>query len=148
RVSVAASVLLALRLGTRGHDLREHIRLAKDQKLVGADLDLGAAVLREDHLVALGDVERDHVAGLLRAVARADGEHATALRLLLGVVRQDYPAERRLLLVENLDDEPIAKRLQIHSTTSVRVFGLVALSPRECQQQSTATAAPAPGSHE
>ena len=70
--------------------------------------------------------------GLLRAVARADREDAAALRLLLGRVRQDDAAERRLLFLEDLDDQPIAKRLQIHSTTSVfvRCDSGSTLSPR------------------
>jgi hypothetical protein len=55
---------------------------------------------------------------LLRAVTWADREHATALRLFLGRVRQDDPTDRHLLLFEDLDDEPIAKRLQIHTATS------------------------------
>ena len=56
-----------------------------------ADLDLGAAVLREDDLVALGDVHRDELA-LVVARARADREDVAALRLLLRGVRQDDAA--------------------------------------------------------
>src|SRR5438093_387822 len=37
-------------------DLRQDVRLAEDQNLVGAELDLGAAVLAEDDLVALVEV--------------------------------------------------------------------------------------------
>ena len=40
---------------------------------------------------------------------RADGEHASALRLLLGSVGEDDPARRRLLLLEHLDDQTIAQ---------------------------------------
>ena len=54
---------------------------------------------------------------LLR-VARADGEDPAPLRLLLRRVRQDDAAGRRLLLFEGLDDQTVAKRLQIHSSTS------------------------------
>src|SRR2546421_7438581 len=94
----------------RADDLREHVRLAQDQDLVGAELDLGAAVLREDDLVALGDVHRDELA-LVVPAARADGEDATALRLLLGGVRKDDPADRGLLLLEDLDDQAVSQRL-------------------------------------
>src|SRR6266705_1028173 len=87
-------------------DLRQDVRLAEDQNLVGAELDLGAAVLAEDDLVALDDVERD-VLPVLVAGARADGQDAAALRLLPGGVRQDDPALRRLLLVEDLDDQTV-----------------------------------------
>ena len=51
---------------------------------------------------------------ILVAGARADGEDPAALRLLLRRVRQDDAADRRLLLLEDLDDQAIAKRLQIH----------------------------------
>ena len=56
-------------------DLRQDVGLAEDQDLVGADLDLGAAVLAEDDLVALFDVHGD-VLAVLVAGARADGEDA------------------------------------------------------------------------
>src|SRR5947208_6581685 len=94
-------------------DLRQDVRLAEDQDLVGAELDLGAAVLAEDDLVALVEVERDVLAVVVTG-ARADGQDAAALRLLLRRVRQDDPARRRLLFLENLDDQAVTKRLQIH----------------------------------
>src|SRR5919204_347646 len=78
----------------RADDLREHIGLAEDQNLVGAELDLGAAVLRKDDLVALGNVHRDELAAVV-AAAGADGEDLAALRLLLRGVGQDDPARRR-----------------------------------------------------
>ena len=64
--------------------------------------------LREDDLVALVDVHLD-VLAVLVARARADGEDAAALRLLLRGVRQDDAADRRLLLLEDLDDQAVAK---------------------------------------
>src|SRR4051794_36753276 len=88
-------------------DLRQDVRLAEDQNLVGAELDLGAAVLAEDDLVALVEIHGD-VLPVLVAGAGADGQDAAALRLLLGRVRQDDPARRRLLLVEDLDDQAVA----------------------------------------
>ena len=51
---------------------------------------------------------------VLVAGARADGQDAAALRLLLRRVRQDDAADRRLLFLEGLDDQAVAKRLQIH----------------------------------
>jgi len=104
----AGELALALGLGGSGHDLRENVRLAQDENLVGSDLDLGAAVLRKDDLVADRDVERDQFTRRLGTGAGANREHATALRLLLGRVRQDDPAERHFLFLEDLDDEPIA----------------------------------------
>src|ERR687892_138212 len=77
-------------------DLRQDVRLAQDQVLVGADLDLGAAVLGEDDLVTLLQVHLDELAVLV-ARAGAHGEDAAALRLLLGRVRQHDAARRDLL---------------------------------------------------
>src|SRR5919109_978097 len=103
---------------TRADDLGENIGLAQDQNLVGSEPDLGAAVLRKDDLVALGDVHRDELAAVV-AAAGADGEDLAALRLLLRCVGQDDPARRRLLLLEDLDDEAVAQRLQIHPDASL-----------------------------
>src|SRR3954451_18693555 len=91
-------------------DLGQDVRLAQDQDFVSADLDLGAAVLAEDDLVALFEVHGDVIA-ILVAGAWADGEDAAALRLLLRRVRQDDAADRRLLFLEDLDDQAVAKRL-------------------------------------
>src|SRR5579875_1420236 len=95
-------------------DLREHIRLAQDQDLVGTELDLGPAVLAEDDLVAFFEIDGDVIA-LVVPCARAHGKDAAALRLLLGGVRQDDAADRRLLFLEDFDDQAVAERLQIHT---------------------------------
>src|SRR5581483_321707 len=99
--------------GAIADDLRQDVRLAEDQHLVGAELDLGPAVLAEDDLVALLEIHR-HVLAVLVAGAGADGEDAAALRLLLRRVRQDDSARRGLLFLEDLHDQAVAKRLQIH----------------------------------
>src|SRR5262249_9330335 len=98
---------------TRADDLCEDVRLTEDQHLVGAELDLGAAVLGEDHLVALGDVHRNAF-GVLVAASGAGGEHASALWLLLRGVGKDDAADRHLLLLEHLDDQAVTQRLKIH----------------------------------
>src|SRR6478752_1409901 len=85
-------------------DLRQDVRLAQNQNLVATELDLGAAVLAEDDLVALFEVERDVLAVVITG-ARADGEDAAALRRLLRRVRQDDPARRRLLFSEDFSDQ-------------------------------------------
>src|SRR6201993_3626550 len=103
-------------------DLGEHVRLTQDQVLVGADPDLGPAVLGEDDLVALRQIHRDELSVVVPG-ARADGEDAAALRLLLRCVRKHDAARRRLFLFEDLDDEAVTKRLQVHAIAS-----LIALS--------------------
>src|SRR4051794_5444625 len=98
-------------------DLCEHIGLAEDQVLLRADLDLRAAVLGEDDLVALRQVHGDELSVVVPA-ARADGEDAAALRLLLRGVRKHDAAERRLLLFEDLDDQAVTQWLQVHTVAS------------------------------
>src|SRR5439155_11378373 len=109
----ARELLLLARLRALARDLREHVRLAEDENVVGTELDLGAAVLGEDDLVADGDFHWDDLA-LVVAGARADGKDAAALRLLLRRVRKDDPARRRFLFLEGLDDQAVAQRLKIH----------------------------------
>src|SRR3982751_4510087 len=96
-------------------DLREHVGLAQDQVLVRADLDLRAAVLGEDDLVALLQVHGDELAVVVPA-ARADGEDTAALRLLLRRIRKHDAADGLLLLFEDLDDQPVTKWLQVHAS--------------------------------
>src|SRR5580765_8421585 len=110
---------LAFALATRADDFGEHVRLTQDQNIVGTELDCGPAVLREDDLVALGDVHLD-VLPVLVAGTGSDRQHAAALRLLPRRVRQKNPANRQLLLIEDLDDQTVTKRLQIHERTSLK----------------------------
>src|SRR5205823_13285887 len=88
-------------------DLGQDVGLTKDQDLIDAELDLGAAVLAEDDLVALFEIHGDVVA-ILVAGARADGEDAAALRLLLRRIRQDDAADGGLLFLEDLHDQAVA----------------------------------------
>src|SRR5207245_2434431 len=92
-------------------------------RLVGGYPDSGPAVLGADHLVALRCVHRDEFA-LVVSQARTDGEDAAPLRLLLRRVGQHDAAHRRLLLLEDLDDQAVAKRLQIHYASLKRSIGL------------------------
>ena len=115
--------------------LGEDVGLAQDQVVLAVVLDLGAAVLAEDDLVADRDVERDELAVL--PAARADGQDAAALRLLLGGVGQDDAARGGLLLLEDLDDDAVAQRLQVHG--DLRSDVELALSSVECQIVADAT---------
>src|SRR5690348_1146112 len=64
---------------------REEVVLAHDQVLFTVDLDLGPAVLAEQHAVAGLDLEGDDLAVLV-AFARADGDDLGLDRFLLGRV--------------------------------------------------------------
>src|SRR6266511_3394441 len=95
------------------NDLGEHVRLTQDQDLVGPELDLGSAVLAEDDLVAFLEIHLD-VLPVLVPSAGANCEDAAALRLLLRSVGQHDAADRCLFLIEDLDDQAVTKRLQVH----------------------------------
>src|SRR4029078_12275977 len=125
---------LLLALAACGYDLREHVRLAQDEHVVGTDLDLRPAVLGEDHLVADRDVHLD-VLPVLVTRCGTDGQDLAALRLLLGGVGQHDAARGRGLLVEDLHDDAVTQRLQIHTTLPpcTEFVTTLALPPGECQ---------------
>src|SRR5262249_58036948 len=106
----------------------------------------GPAVLGEDDLVALRQIHLDELSVVVPA-ARADGEDAAALRLLLRGIRKHDAARRRLLLFEDLDDEAVTKWLQVHSEPpDCFSVTFLALSPRERRRHFTvgAPAEPVP----
>src|SRR5919198_636461 len=114
---------LGLRAGQLAvaNDLGEHVRLTQDQDVVGPELDLGPAVLAEDDLVAFLEIHLD-VLPVLVPSAGADCEDAPALRLLLRRVGQHDAADRGLFLIEDLDDQAVTKRLQVHPSSSCPDF--------------------------
>src|SRR4051812_17324839 len=111
--------LLGLRAGQLAvaNALGEHVRLTQNQNFVGPALDLGPAVLAEDDLVAFLEIHLD-VLPVLVPSAGADGQDLAALRLLLGRVGQHDAANRRFLLIEDLYDQAVTKRLQVHPLPS------------------------------
>src|SRR5262249_45688420 len=100
-------------------DLGEDIALAQDEQLLTIDLDLRAAVLAVEDLVALGDVQRDALRSVLVVATLADGEDLALLRLLLGGVGEDDAAGSRLLLFDRPHDQTIAQGLELHTWTSI-----------------------------
>src|SRR6266850_7570528 len=71
-------------------DDREDFILAHDQVLVAVQFDFLAGVLAEEDGVPFLHVERDAL--VLLALAEANGDHLALLRLFLGGVRDDDPA--------------------------------------------------------
>ena len=89
----------------------ENVTGGEDEVLLAAVLDLGAAVLAVDDLVADLDVERDALVAVLVPAAGADGEDLALLRLLLRRVRNDEAGGGGLLRLEGLDDDAVFERL-------------------------------------
>src|SRR4051794_13146196 len=110
---LVSHVSLFRKSGLSAGDLGEYVGLAQDQQVLAVHLDLRAAVLGVQDLVALGDVERDALAVVVE-LAVADREHLPLLRLLLGRVRKDDAGGGRLLLLHRLDDQAIAQGLELH----------------------------------
>ena len=100
---------LLLAVGDDGED----VLLGQDQVLDVVDLDLTAGVLREDHLVADGDVEGDALAALLVEATVAHRLDQALLGLLPGRVREHDAALGDLLALEGLDDDTIGERTQV-----------------------------------
>ena len=64
-------------------------KLAKDQKVLAVDLDLGAAVLRVEDLVVHHDVERNPLVAVLVVLAVAYGDDLALLGLFFRCVGED-----------------------------------------------------------
>src|ERR687889_683830 len=93
-------------------DLGEDVARGEDEVLLAVVLDLGAAVLAVDDLVADGDVERHAVAVVVDA-AGADREDLALLGLLLRGVRDDQAGGRGLLGLHSLDHDAVLERRDV-----------------------------------
>ncbi len=94
----------------------EDVARGEDEVLLAAVLDLGAAVLAVDDLVADLDVERDALGAVVVEAAGADSEDLALLRLLLGRVRDDDAGGSGLLGLEGLDDNAVSSGLMATDT--------------------------------
>src|SRR5688572_1412975 len=87
-------------------DDREHIRLAQDQVLLITDIDLGAAVLAVQDLVAGLYLRRDPLP-VIRHLPRTYRHHLALLGLFLRSVRDVQATTHGFGVLERLDDDPI-----------------------------------------
>src|SRR3954452_15087514 len=95
-------------------DYGQDVGFAKDEQIVALHLHLRAAVLGVEDRVALRYVERDALFAVLIPTTVANSENLPLLGLLLGSVGKNDPACSCLLLIERLDNSPIAERLELH----------------------------------
>src|SRR4051795_12769349 len=98
----SGGLLLRRALLDDAHD----VGLLHDQEILAIKAHLGAAPLAEQDAVADLHVERAHLAVLVPS-ARPDRDHLALLGLLLGGVRNDDAALRRLLRLNAADHDTI-----------------------------------------
>src|SRR6188472_3872230 len=97
------------RPGASALDDHQDVLLADDEVLLAVDLELGARVLRVEHLVAHLDVHRLALAVVVQPT-RPRRDDGALLGLLLGGVRQHDAALGHLLAGSGLDDDTVAER--------------------------------------
>src|SRR3954462_5858108 len=110
--------------GASGDD-GEDVAGGEDEVLLAAVLDLGAAVLAVDDLVADLDVERDALGAVVVETAGTDRQDLALLGLLLGGVRDDEAGSGGLLGLEGLDDDAVFERLDGNRHGGDLPFGTV-----------------------
>src|SRR4051812_17841761 len=91
----------------------EHVVFADEHVLLAVELDLGAAVLAEQHRVADLDLERADLA-VFEDFAVAHGDDLALDRLLLRRVGDDDAALGGALALEPLDDDAVLKWPDLH----------------------------------
>src|SRR5215210_545245 len=89
----------------------EHVASGQDQILLALDLHLGAAVLRVDDRVALGDIHGN--ADAVLELARAYRHDGSLLGLLLRGVGDHQARRGGLVALARLHDDPVVQRLQL-----------------------------------
>ena len=102
--------------GLFGH--REDVVFPQDQVVLALELDLGAAVLAEEHGVADLDLHFADAA-VLEGLAVADRDDLTLDGLFLGGVRDDDSTLGGAFALDALDDEAILKRPDVHAAAPV-----------------------------
>src|SRR5712692_3944616 len=117
--------LLFLFLGA--FDDGQHFVLAHDEVVLPIELDLLAGVLAEENEVAGLHVERDALPVVLD-LAGTGRDDLPLLRLLLGGIGDDDPADLLFAFLKALDDDAVVERSDVHGfrlqINVMRGFGL------------------------
>src|SRR5262249_42387835 len=87
--------------------------LLHDGELLAVDLHLATRPLSEQNVVALLDIERDELAGLI-ASARADGDDLALDWFLLGRIGNDDAAGRLQILFHTPHNHAVVQRTELH----------------------------------
>src|SRR5580700_128257 len=122
-MSGGAANLFATRYSPFARASADHahdVGLLHDEELLAVDLDLGAAPLAEQNLVAGLDVDRGQLAVFV-AAARAHGDDLALLGLLLSGVRNDDAAFRLFLALEATDDHAVMQGTEFHECFLFRI---------------------------
>src|SRR3979490_2601096 len=98
------------KIGENAHD----VALLHDQQLLAVELDLGARPFAEQHAVADLEVDRDQLAGLIKA-ARTDGGDFALRGLFLGTVRNDDAACSFVFGIDAFDHDAVVERTESHA---------------------------------
>src|SRR5207244_8615244 len=107
------SCLLLLFLRDRAFDDAQDFVFSHDEVFLTLELDLLPRVLAEQDEVTSFDVGPLACAVVLD-LAGAGGNHPALLRLFLGTVGDDDPADLLFAFLEALDDEAVVERSDIH----------------------------------
>src|SRR5436190_10895323 len=101
--------------------------LAHDEVILAVNFDFRAAVLADQHAVALLHGKRDELAVVV-ALAGAESDDFALLRFFLRGVRDDDPALLHFVLLNRLHQHPVAQWFYVHGSLTpsvcwVEVFG-------------------------
>src|SRR5712691_2285031 len=99
-----------------GDDLFDHahdVALFHDQIFDSVDLDLIARPFSEQHPVALLQIDRNELAGLV-AATWTNGDHLSLGRFLFGGIRNDDSTSSLIVGVDARNDDAVVKRSKLH----------------------------------
>ncbi len=99
----------SLDTATHLQDLGQNVRLTQNLDLLTVDLDLGARILAEKHLVALDHADRSPLARVQK-LAGPNRQHLPPLRLLLRRIGKHNPASRLFLGFNLLNHHTVLER--------------------------------------
>src|SRR5579862_2716369 len=114
---------LSLRLFRSAFEHAQYFVLAHDHILCAVDLNVGTGVFAEQNAITGLNVERNDLT-LVVALAVAYSNDFAFLRLFLGGIGNVKTANLVYIGIDPFDHDPVVKRSNVHSTTSILEFVL------------------------